>query len=227
MLTVDQPYSYGHLNDETVILLNALGISHEVLLKKQDDHFNLLANATSSYQDAFRFLSYINRPDLAEKVLLESIRSMKPQVQRLVNVEYSKMLNKKSTQRCRIFVLQSRLLFGVCDAWGVLEEGECAVKVTMENNGQAYTLNNTEVLVTRNPCLHPGDLQKFRVVHRPELSHLVDCIVFSTKGERPGADLMSGGDLDGDQCQHFILCSSSFFCNASQADEWSSLCMLG
>lgn len=32
------------------------------------------------------------------------------------------------------------------------------------------------------------------------LSHLTDCIVFPTRGRRPSADLMSGGDLDGDKC---------------------------
>ena len=59
---------------------------------------------------------------------------------------------------------------------------------------------NTDVLVTRNPCLHPGDLQKFRAIDVPELSHLSDVIVFPTNGKRPSADLMSGGDLDGDKC---------------------------
>lgn len=35
------------------------------------------------------------------------------------------------------------------------------------------------------------------------LNHLVDCIVFPTKGERDPASLMSGGDLDGDK---FFVC---------------------
>lgn len=72
----------------------------------------------------------------------------------------------------------------------------------MDGNGQPYTLKNMDFLVTRNPCLHPGDLQKFKAVERDEFSHLVDCIVFSTSGRRPAADLMSGGDLDGDTCKY-------------------------
>ena len=71
----------------------------------------------------------------------------------------------------------------------------------MDGGGVPRTLTNSDVLVTRNPCLHPGDLQKFKLVDRPELSHLVDCIVFPTRGKRPSADLMSGGDLDGDTCE--------------------------
>ncbi|EXK24346.1 hypothetical protein FOMG_18917 [Fusarium oxysporum f. sp. melonis 26406] len=198
-----KPFSYGYLNDETIILLHALGISQETLLSKQRDHFRLLSNAKFDFRDAFRFLSYINRSDLAEHVLLDGGDKIQPQIKRLINAEHAKMLNKRDEQRCRIFVQKSRLIFGVCDAWNVLKEGECAVKVTLEENGQPYALKNTEVTVIRNPCLHPGDWQKFRVVERPELSHLVDCIVFSTRGKRPAADFMSGGDLDGDK---FFVC---------------------
>jgi hypothetical protein len=136
---------------------------------------------------------------------MESIESVQPTIKRLVNAEYDRMLNKRDEQRCRILIPKSRLLFGVCDAWGVLKEGECAVKVTMDGDGQPRAITGTEVLVTRNPCLHPGDLQKFKAVVKPELEHLVDCIVFPTRGRRPAADLMSGGDLDGDTCTYFSV----------------------
>jgi hypothetical protein len=193
-----KPYSYGFLNDEHILLLEALGITRETLLRKQDEHFQLLASARTDFREAFRFLSYVNKPELAERLLLDGIESVKPQIAKLIGTEHAKMINKRDEQKCRIFVAKSRLLFGVADAWGVLKEGECHVKVTLEGNGQAQTLTNTEVSVIRNPCLHPGDWQKFRVVQRPELAHLVDCIVFSTKGKRSPADMMSGGDLDGD-----------------------------
>jgi len=143
----------------------------------------------------------VNEPNIAED-LLESFDAVKPKITKLINKEYKTMLNKRGEQKCRILIPNSRLLFGICDAWDVLKEGECAVKVTMEGDGMPRALSGMEVLVTRNPCLHPGDLQKFRVVEKPELSHLVDCIVFSTRGRRPATDLMSGGDLDGDTCKY-------------------------
>ncbi|KAI1386231.1 RNA dependent RNA polymerase-domain-containing protein [Hypoxylon trugodes] len=201
-----KPYTFGFLNDEVVILLHSLGIPQSVLLKKQEQHFEFLATATRDERAAFRFLSYVNMPDLAEKVVMESLDSIRPRVNALVNSEFDKMLNKREEQKCRILVPQSRLLFGVCDAWGVLKEGECAVKVTTDGDGQPRALKSTEVLVTRNPCLHPGDLQKFKVVEKLELAHLVDCIVFPTQGRRPAADMMSGGDLDGDT---FFVCWDS------------------
>jgi hypothetical protein len=145
--------------------------------------------------------------DVAEKLLLHGAQSVRPTLRSLVRQEYGKMLNKRDEQRCRILILDSRLLFGVCDPSskvgkpGRIPAGCCFVRITSDGDGEARTLVNTEVLVTRNPCLHPGDLRKLKVVDIPEFSHLVDCIVFSTKGQRPSVDSMSGGDLDGDKCR--------------------------
>jgi ASC-1-like (ASCH) protein len=54
------------------------------------------------------------------------------------------------------------------------------------------------VLITRSPSVHPGDIQTFTCVDKPELHHLENVVVFSSKGERPDANKMSCGDLDGD-----------------------------
>ncbi|KAK3366566.1 RNA dependent RNA polymerase-domain-containing protein, partial [Podospora didyma] len=197
-----KPYAFGHLNDEVILLLHSLGISSAILLQKQREHFDFFAQAVQNPILAFRFLTYVNRFDLAEKVVLGSLDEVRDQIHKLVKIEHSKMIKNEDQQRCRILIRQSRILFGVCDAWDVLQEGECHVCIT-HCDGQARALKNAEVLVTRNPCLHPGDLQKFRVVYKPELAHMVDAIVFSTRGKRPAADLMSGGDLDGDT---FFVC---------------------
>jgi RNA-dependent RNA polymerase len=42
-----------------------------------------------------------------------------------------------------------------------------------------------QVLVTRNPCTHPGDLRLLTAVDKPELRHLTNVVVFSSLGERP------------------------------------------
>ena len=41
------------------------------------------------------------------------------------------------------------------------------------------------VLVTRNPCTHPGDIRLLKCVDKPELRYLFNVVVFSNKGERP------------------------------------------
>ena len=184
-----------------MLLLHSLGISEEVLHRKQKEHFDFLSASVTHPITAFQFLTYANSMELAERVLLDGIEPLRDQLSRLIKQEHSKLLNKKGIEKCRIMIPQSRLLFGVCDSMNVLKDGECAVKVTMDGDGQPMALKGMEVLVTRNPCLHPGDLQKFRVVEKPELSHLTDCIVFPVQGKRPSADMMSGGDLDGDKCE--------------------------
>ena len=194
-----------------VLLLHSLGISEAVLHRKQQEYFDFLTASIIHPVAAFRFFTYNNNMGLAEQVLLDGIEPLKGQISKLINQEYSKLLNAKGEQKCRIMVPQSRLLFGVCDSTGVLKEGECAVKVTMDGDGQPMALKGMEILVTRNPCLHPGDLQKFTVVEKSELSHLTDCIVFPTRGKRPSADMMSGGDLDGDKCEGVLRYASLVF----------------
>ena len=204
-----QPYNFGFLNDEIVLLIHSLGIADEALLRKQTEYLQFLQNVTrGDNHAAFQFLSFINQLDLAEKLLMNGMDSVLPKLRGLVKEEYARMLNKHDEQRCRILIPKSRLLFGICDPFsksgvsGKLKPGTCFVRITLDGNGEARTLINTEVLVTRNPCLHPGDIQKFRVVDVPDFAHLVDCIVFPTSGKRPSADLMSGGDLDGDKCAY-------------------------
>ena len=183
-----------------VLLLHTLGISEGMLRRKQQEYFDILSNSTSGARSAFRFLTYTNNLELAEKVLLNGAFALRDRIVKVINQEFDRLVNAKGVQKCRIMIPQSRLLFGVCDPDNVLREGECAVKVTLDGDGQPRALKGMEILVTRNPCLHPGDLQKFKAVERPELSHLVDCIVFPVRGRRPSADMMSGGDLDGDKC---------------------------
>ncbi|RPA82103.1 RdRP-domain-containing protein [Ascobolus immersus RN42] len=198
-----KPYAFGYLNDELVTLIHAIGVPAEAFIKKQQEHFDFLERALVDPVDAFRFLSYTNQTALAEKLILEGLDAVKPSIGSSVNKAFEKMLGKREQQRCRIMVRKSRVIFGVADSRGILKEGECFVRITSEESGIPVTIHSGPVLVGRNPALHPGDVRKLRAVNRPELNHLVDCIVFPTQGKRPTADLMSGGDLDGDA---FFVC---------------------
>ncbi|KAI4619576.1 uncharacterized protein J4E87_007466 [Alternaria ethzedia] len=111
-----KPYVYGSLNDEVVVLLHTLGISADILLDKQQQHLHFLNNVSQGNPGAaFQYLSYSGRLDLAERLLLEGIGSVHTLLGRMIREEYTKMLNKRNEQRCRILIRRSRLLFGVCD----------------------------------------------------------------------------------------------------------------
>jgi hypothetical protein len=102
------------------------------------------------------------------------------------------------------------------------------LRVTDDMHGShPRTIHGCEVLVTRNPCLHPGDLRKLRAVDKPELVHLTDCIIFPVKGKRPAADQMSGGDLDGDKCKSSYLAMYSYSKKVCPLINMASFRLLG
>ena len=70
------------------------------------------------------------------------------------------------------------------------------------------------VVVTRNPCLHPGDVRLLTAVSAPQLDHLVDCVVFPNHGPRPHPSEMAGitythsdGDNFRNNCLFIYLCT--------------------
>lgn len=107
--------------------------------------------------------------------------------------------------KARIPVRKGITLFGVMDETGFLKEGEVYVtfdaKIAKNYGVDAATLTEGQVIVTRSPALHPGDVQipemKIPPVGHP-LRNLRNCIVFSQIGTRDLPSQLSGGDLDGD-----------------------------
>ena len=84
------------------------------------------------------------------------------------------------------------------DETGYLQEGEIYCFVQTEEGCQLVT---GDVVVTRCPALHPGDVQCVTAVDVPAdspLSALHNVVVFSSMGERDLPSQLSGGDLDGD-----------------------------
>jgi hypothetical protein len=109
-----------------------------------------------------------------------------------------------STIRNLSIVLEkSVMVLGVADPTGVLRPGEVHLKFSKpvfdQITNECYLcLDNMSVVISRHPALRRSDMQKVQAVFKTELDHLVDVIVFPTKGRIPLAGKLQGGDYDGD-----------------------------
>ncbi|KAJ3192935.1 hypothetical protein HK101_005725 [Irineochytrium annulatum] len=112
-------------------------------------------------------------------------------------------------RRVYIPLRDARLVYGVADPTGLLRAGEVHICVAtadppgvrgVERRGVGMVrVLEGEVCYVRNPCYHASDIRVVKAVWVKELAHLEDVVVFSTEGNRPAADMASGGDLDGDR----------------------------
>ena len=79
-----------------------------------------------------------------------------------------------------------------------MQYSEVSIRVDHEDQ---FNMNKKRVVtgplvVTRNPCLHPGDVRQLEAVDVLELSHIVDCVVFPRRGSRPHSNEMAGRVCD-------------------------------
>lgn len=119
----------------------------------------------------------------------------------------SDLVHKLQMKKCerlmtdlKIKIARSTSAYMVVDFDGVLEPDQVHIcfSVPFGSEGES-DLDGLEVLVARNPAHLPSDIQKVRAVFKPELRHLKDVVVFSSKGDVPLAKKLSGGDYDGDR----------------------------
>lgn len=95
----------------------------------------------------------------------------------------------------------SAYVYMAADFSSTLEQGEVHLSFSTKFQVEGFSdtlLEQMDILVARAPAHLPSDIQRVRVVSRPELRKLKDVIIFSTKGSVPLADKLSGGDYDGD-----------------------------
>jgi hypothetical protein len=106
---------------------------------------------------------------------------------------------------------KSTFLFGVTDPLGVLKPGEVHVqfssRFTDELTEESFLhLKRMNVVIARQPACRRSDIQKVRTIVHPDLEHLIDVVVFPSRGQYPLAGKLQGGDYDGDL---FWLCWDS------------------
>ena len=110
--------------------------------------------------------------------------------------------------KTRIPFEQGALLMGIADPLNVLKENEVYVCIDQDENSdikqnafmeqQNYFVVVQDVLIWRNPCLHPGDIRTVRAVEYQCLAKWKNVVIFPSQGGQNLALNCSGGDLDGD-----------------------------
>ncbi|XP_042505270.1 RNA-dependent RNA polymerase 6-like [Macadamia integrifolia] len=204
----------GYLNRQIITLLSALDVPDEMFSRMQDTMISKLNQMLENIDVAFDVLiSSCGEQGHTAAILLSA--GFKPQTEPHLKGMLSCIRAAQMgdlLERARIFVPKGRWLMGCLDELGVLEQGQCFIKVSTPSPQNCFSKHgskfsqtkNVEVVtgivaIAKNPCLHPGDIRILEAVDVPGLHHLVDCLVFPQKGERPHSNEASGSDLDGDQ----------------------------
>ncbi|WOK96399.1 hypothetical protein Cni_G05106 [Canna indica] len=208
-------YQPCFLNREIVCLLSTLGVKDEVFEALQYDQIQLLDKMVIDKEVALSVLDKMAGSEIrtAVKMLMQGYQPNSEPYLSMMLKAYRECQLSDIRSKCRIFVPKGRVLIGCLDETCQLEYGQVYVKVTMKkeelSNEDRNLLKDADkeravivgkVIVTKNPCLHPGDIRVLDAVYDLGLDDmgLVDCIVFPQKGRRPHPNECSGGDLDGD-----------------------------
>ncbi|KAK3698052.1 hypothetical protein QZH41_010823, partial [Actinostola sp. cb2023] len=199
-----------YLNHQVIMLLSNLGIPDVVFVKLMREALDNLTGMLLDERRAVLQLYSSVKTGIEFKNLSEAGVSLtvEPFFRSVIAAVYYDHLHSLLTKaRIKLDPRKARLMMGVMDETGVLQYGQVFVQYSECSNDpkthEDFNLKKRSVLqgpvmVTRNPCLHPGDMRRLVAVDTPELRHLVDCVVFPRVGPRPHPNEMAGGDLDGD-----------------------------
>ncbi len=202
-------YTPAFLNRHIILLLEYLGIKENVFL-------NLTDKVLKKYNGILRLdygsedLDMIITTGFVKKLYQVNILRLKNKecvrsnifILKLSHYLMMSFLNLLRT-KMKIHVEKAGTFLGVIDEFNVLKEGQVFLRINKDRKGSLLGHCNTitgKVLVTRNPCLYPGDIHILEAVDsdNEDLNLYINVIVFPKAGPIPLPHLMGGGDLDGD-----------------------------
>ncbi|KAG2701592.1 hypothetical protein I3760_06G053000 [Carya illinoinensis] len=170
------------LNPQIIVLLSNLGVKDQVFQERQCETIDKLNAMLTDPLIAHEALEMMSSGEITRVLKEMLICDYKPDAEPFLSMmlqtfRASKLMDIRFGTR--IFVPNGRVMIGCLDETRTLEYGE--------------------VIVARNPCLHPGDVRVLQAVNVPALHHIVDCVVFPQKGKRPHPNECSRSSLDGDK----------------------------
>ncbi|KAH6920624.1 hypothetical protein HPB50_028387 [Hyalomma asiaticum] len=197
------------LSRPLITLFEQLGVPKDTIVYLQERMILEFTHALVNESSAVEVLTAWSKLKLPFKELSEAgfqltldpfFRSL------LLGVYRNAVAGLRYKTRMALPVDRARNMLGVVDTTGRLRYGEVFLQCTeicspqvQQQGPTKVTVSEGTVLVTKCPCLYPGDMRKFTAVNVPQLHYVVDCIVFSAQGPWPHSDKMAGSDLDGDE----------------------------
>ncbi|CAM4947264.1 unnamed protein product [Rotaria socialis] len=201
-----------HLNRQDIVLLESRDIPHTTFLHLQNEEHLLLIRSLLMPSSAYELLQEKLLPIFELRKIARNINIVEEQffIRLIITCAFNIIRELIDRTRIRISDRKARNMFGIVDEYGVLEYGQVFVQYTAmrentlnyfekDESNQCVILQQQKVVITKNPCHHPGDLRVFDAVYHHELEHLKDVVVFPQKGHRPHPNEISGSDLDGDE----------------------------
>ncbi|KAJ6031501.1 RNA-directed RNA polymerase (Sad-1) [Penicillium herquei] len=214
-------FNAATLNRQIILVLSALGIPDEAILKKMTD---MIDNMDEITQNDFHAIALLQKFVDSNEVTFKLARMISDGFRKANDPFVNSLLQLWKTwnfkylkDKARIPIEDGANVFGCVDEVGVLKgyfkrDAESAnargdpVSALPEIFLQVCRFDKTAhpriiegiCVVARNPSLHPGDVRVVRAVDKPELRHLHDVVVFPRAGDQDLASMCSGGDLDGD-----------------------------
>ncbi|KIV93880.1 hypothetical protein PV10_05059 [Exophiala mesophila] len=197
-----------YLNHQSIKILEDMGVADDFFLDNQTKEIERLRKTTADSKMASKFLKKhaigerINLPWFIQKLDRMDVDFRDDPFLRDI-VEIAVLIELRALKyKARIPIELGYTLLGIMDETGYLNEGE--IFCIVDDKSGPSIIVGSNLLVTRSPALHPGDVQIVRGVNVPHDSPLLslrNCICFSQKGPRDLPSMLSGGDLDGDLYQ--------------------------
>ena len=203
-------FHFGHLNQQIIILLSTLKVKDQVFMDLLEDHLRrlkgLLCGGWEHDGNEGQCTEYEcllnNWTPMVRNVTINMVKSgvVDDIFIRIINEAIYMNSLELIKRRHRIIVEKSGSLIGILDEIGILEYGEIFCRISRSNDPsdeKNITITGL-VIISKNPCLYPGDIRVLQGRDNKQLHHYINVVVFPGKGKRPHPNETSGSDLDGD-----------------------------
>ncbi|KAG9668598.1 RdRP-domain-containing protein, partial [Aureobasidium melanogenum] len=199
-------FSSSTLNQQLILVLTSRGVPKQIFVDKMTKELQDIDLAMTDEAMALEMLQKnvdFNHITLTMSgMILDGFMDAdEPMCQILLQLWRTWNL-KHLKEKAKLFIEKGAFVLGCVDETNTLkmcpgELPQIFIQVPGEKEGEWKTAQGI-CLLARNPSLHPGDIRVVRAVQCEPLKHLKNVVVLPQQGERPLANMCSGGDLDGD-----------------------------